>query len=380
MSTRQVITPAMHELRAAISEAENISAKPELSKRDETRINVLLAKIAALKQAAMAPDDYVKRWFNAFMKGGAVPESPEQRAAMLAGSQTITYTQGAAGGFLVPTEFNDALVYGLAQVDPLFDKNAVTFIKSKGFALRPFKAPAWDLSTIIATKVTEANQQADGAVQAVATQQLNSFTYRTTLAASFEFEEDDFEPTMEQMINAFEWSFARGIGADLINGNGTTAPQGIVTGAVNSGYTTATTGKISLTDILSIYFALNRIYRVQPKCAWVMNDTVYQFVRAAVDGSQRPLLNVNKDKETLLGKPVLISPTMGSTPNSKGIIFGDLSRYFVRVSDVSVTRNLEAPGYIEKGIGLYTARLRCDAKILDPTGGGVPPIIYATLR
>ena len=52
---KQIITPAMVELRAAITEAEGISAKSDFTKRDEARINVLLAKIAALRNSHAAP-------------------------------------------------------------------------------------------------------------------------------------------------------------------------------------------------------------------------------------------------------------------------------------------------------------------------------------
>ena len=371
------ITPALRELRAAITEAEEITAKAEMTKRDEARTNVLLAKIAALRQNAVAADDYAFRWMRDYIRGA----EPETRTTdMLAGSQSITAAQGQAGGWLVPSEFHDSVLFGMAQYDPLLDENLVTLVRSPNFSLRPYKVPAWDLSTFAATKVAEGSQQTPLTVPTASNAQLNGYAYRATLDASFELEEDDFQPTINQMAAAFAIAQARGIGADLIDGNGTTAPQGVLTGAHNSGITTANSGTLIYSDFDNIYFAVNRAYRQSKKCAWVISDAVYQMARKAIDGNGRPLISELNDEEQILGKPVLVSPSVPDTAGSTGIIFGDLSHYVVRVSRMVVTRNLQAPGYVEYGKGLYTARMRADAKVVDPTGGNTPPIVYATLH
>jgi HK97 family phage major capsid protein len=86
-----------------------------------------------------------------------------------------------------------------------------------------------------------------------------------------------------------------------------------------------------------------------------------------------------EDKELLFGKRVLISPSVPSAAGSKGIIFGDLSMFTVRVcGKPEVKRASETPGYVEKGIALYTGWLRVDSGIIAP--GSVAPIVYATLH
>jgi HK97 family phage major capsid protein len=131
------------------------------------------------------------------------------------------------------------------------------------------------------------------------------------------------------------------------------------------------------------YFSVNRIYRQSPKCGWAMADKTWQWIRSLTDKQGRPLLNISKDDETLMGKRVLITPSMpewvSSTVDGK-IVFGDFSRLMVRTSRLTVTRNLQAPGYVEFGKGLYTGRMRADAKVVDPTGGAVPPFTYITLE
>jgi HK97 family phage major capsid protein len=104
------------------------------------------------------------------------------------------------------------------------------------------------------------------------------------------------------------------------------------------------------------------------------------MIRAAKDSNDRPLLNMHKDDETLMGKKVLVSPSVPSAAGSKGIIFGDLSQYVVRVvkNSTEITRSIETPGYVEKGIALYTAWTRVDANLIAP--GSVSPVVYATLH
>lgn len=384
---KQLVTPAMVELRAAITEAEVISARAEMTKRDEARVNVLLAKIAALRKDAIAPsDDATLRWFRSFLTPG---QEPEYRGTdLVEGTQTPTYVSGPEGGFLVPQEFHNAVIFGLAQVDPLLDENVVTLIKSNNLALRPYRVPGWDLSTIKAVKVNEASQQSPATVPNLSSAQLNGFTYKLTLDASWELEADDFQPTMDQIQAAYGVGFARGIGEDLVTGNGVTAPQGILNAAANSGVVldpriTADISNSLNDQFQAAYFSVNRIYRQSPKCAWAMADKTYQWIRTLTDGVGRPLISIKDDQEVLMGKRVLITPSLPewiSSSQDGKIVFGDFSRLMVRASRMAVTRNLQAQGYVEFGKGLYTGRLRADAKVVDPTGGAVPPFTYITLE
>lgn len=299
---------------------------------------------------------------------------------MEAGSQTITYTTGTEGGYLVPAEFQRSLILGLAQWDPLLDENVVTLIKSDSFALRPMVEPGVDLSTFSASKVAEAAQQNPASFTIAAKAQTNGWTYRASLAATFELEQDAYQSVMDFMRVIYPIAFARGVGVDLVTGDGTTGPQGVLTGAASSGITTAAQGVISAADIENIYFALNRIHRHAPKCAWLMADQTYELVRKATDDVHRPLLNVVGDRELLMGRPVYVCPSMPYANGSKGIVFGDLEHYVVRVSRMSLIRSLQQAGMVEYGAAAYLGRMRADAKVLDPGSSTSPSIVYATLH
>jgi HK97 family phage major capsid protein len=292
---------------------------------------------------------------------------------------------GNEGGYIVPQEFNDDVIHGMAQFDPLLDKDVVTLIESNDFSLKPFVIPGWDLSTFAANKVSETSGPTASTPPQVAGTLLNSFKYAAALPISIELEEDAFEPMMKIINDAYVIAFARGIGVDLAIGNGTTAPQGVLTGAGSSVYTTASPNALVLNDFENVYFKVNRIHRNAPKCAWLMSDSVYQLARKAVDTVGNPLLKVHKDKEMIMGKPVLVSPSLPAYNASIGAqagtfcVFGDLSHMFVRVSKMILHRSWQAQGYVEKGQALYSGYMRADAKVFDPTSGGTPPIVSASL-
>jgi HK97 family phage major capsid protein len=292
------------------------------------------------------------------------------------------FSSGPQGGVLVPISFAQKVAEGRAAVDPLFDENVVTLIQEDGFKLPPMQIPGWDLSTIQAVKVTESTQHNADVIPVINSQMVQSHTYRATLAGSVEFDEDAkaYGSTDAAMARAFGVAFGRGVGADLVTGDGSTGPQGILTGAANSGVTTAAAGVLSQGDFVNVFFAVNRVYREAPKCGWLMADATHKLVLNAKDSSNRPLFPLENGVLKILGKPVFVSPTMPSGSNSKGIVFGDLGAYFVHSSSLFIRRRTQYPGLVENGKVAWTGLQMVDAIVDDPTSGTLPPIVFATLH
>lgn len=306
---------------------------------------------------------------------------------MEAGSQTISYTNGSGGGYLVPQVFWNDVVTALAQTDPLLDPKRVNLIQETGYAMNPKTISGYDLTQISATRVSESTTVSTP-MPYVSGQQLNGYIYKQEIYGSIEIEDDDFEGVSRTLSRAFGVGFARGIGVDLVNGTGSgnSQPAGILPNSSNSGVTTQTAGKITYTDIVNIYFSVNRIYRMAPKCAWVMNDQTFKLVRSATDNNGRPLISVLNDIETLMGQPVLVSPSMPWGSGAEGILFGDLSHFNVRLSAMTLTRAFQVSGGSDYLRALYVGRMRADSNVLDPAIQGSPvdtsgaPIQYATLK
>lgn len=378
------------EIRSIEEQLSALMKEPVLSQGMRKKVDGLLALLSVKRgvraEAAQTRKELAEqRSFRAFLTGA--PDSiveAELRAQgdVLAGSQTLSFTQGPAGGYLVPAQFSDALQLGLAAVDPLLDENVCKVVTEADFSLRPLQVPGWDLSSISATKIGENSQHTPDVAPSASQKLLGRHTYRVSLATSLEWEEDQaaFNSAVEAMAFAFGVGFSRGVGADLVNGDGSTGPQGVLTGAANSGYTTAAAGSISADDVQAMYFALNPIYRNSPKAAWLLADATYELVRKAKDASGRPLINVENDRQLLMGKPVFICPSMPSGAGSKGVVFGDLGHYVIHRSQMLIQRRLQAAGYVEYGKALMVGLLRVDAAVTDPTGGSMPPIQYSTLH
>jgi HK97 family phage major capsid protein len=180
-----------------------------------------------------------------------------------------------------------------------------------------------------------------------------------------EIEQDAFENIQEMLSEIFSVAIARGVGADLVNGNGTTAPQGIVTGGTAGPISAAAT--LAGDDIESLYFSVDKAYR--PGASFLMNDATYLKVRKLKDSSGRPLLSILNDQEMLLGKPLLICPSLVdvSAGAVAPIVFGDMRQLVVKRSPFLVDRVSEAIGFVEYGIALIRASQRVDSKVLVPS-------------
>jgi HK97 family phage major capsid protein len=408
-----MLTPAaLREIHALQTQATQILNQRSVSRADGKRADLLIAKIANIRQTGYSSDEIRQKLANEIGREmGKAPidfdnAAPEQRmheqifrgflsgrpdgeleqelraTTLLAGTQTPIFSSGTAGGVLVPRAFAQKVAEGRAAIDPLFDESVVTLIQEPNFSLPPLTIPGWDLSTITAVKVAEAAQHNPDVVPAVNNDMLNRFTYRSTLAGSFEFEQDSkaYGDTNAALARAFGVAFGRGVSADLVTGDGSTGPQGVLTGAANSGVTTAAAGVFALSDFTNIYFSVNKIYREAPKAAWLMADATYKAVLNAKDASGFPFFPLVNDELRILGKPVYVCPSMPSAAGSKGIIFGDLGAYFVHSSSLYIRRRLQYPGLVEFGKIAYTGLQMVDAIVDDPTNGTLPPIVYATLH
>jgi HK97 family phage major capsid protein len=277
----------------------------------------------------------------------------------------------------------------MAATDPLLDDSVVGLVREDSFKLPPLTVPGFDLSTVKAVNVAETVQQNAQTIPVIDSKMLNRYTYRVSLAASIEFEDDSkaYGSADNAMARAFGIAFARGIGADLVNGDGATAPQGVVTGAADSGVTTANLGKVVLGDFTNVFYSVNKAYRESAKAGWLVNDAVAKMISNAVDDQHRPLFPVVNGVTQILGKPVYVTPSLPAFNASLGTqaagsfcVFGDLSHYIVHASTMYMRRRINTPGYIEYGKALYTGLMMADAIVHDPTDGALPPIVSARLH
>lgn len=405
------MTPAaLKEVFQIQREIDGLLAQPHISGEQRKRADLLMSKIANLRDMGMSTDEAHRALavefgkeieqrdenaaahedlFKRYLRGDADYEIERRATTLVAGTQSILYTTGQNGGFLVPTKFYEAAAEGLALTDPLLDASIVTLIQEPDFSLRPIVLPGWDLSGVVAHKIGETSTYTSEAIPSITSELKNGFTYRVAFDASLEFDEDAkaFGNPYAALGRATGIALARSTGQDLVTGNGTTAPQGILTGAADSGYTTANAGKVVLEDFTEVFYSLNKAYRNSPKAAWLVSDAVAKMISNAKDNNNRPLFPVEDGVVRVLGKPVYVAPSLPAYNASLGTqapgsfaVFGDLSHYYVHASNILMRRQLQVPGLIEYGKCRYLAMQRVDAVLHDPTDGALPPIVSARLH
>jgi HK97 family phage major capsid protein len=386
------------------NEAEKLSLLPKLNQQQETRFSYLLSAIKTAKAGFVTEErtqaDMRAAAEKVLREQGIDPNATDAQRDMqefrfalsqpngikdklyswrtYAGMNTTT---GSNGGLLVPAAFLDELFVGLAQTTPLLDPNNVRLLKTAD--AKSMTIPGLDTTAITSTIISQNTDNAPSNANPTASKfTLGGYSYKTdSIAASIELQQDAFEPFTSLLSEAFVQAISRGAGADLISGNGTTAPQGLVTGAADSGVTASGTTNFSAIELTNIYFSLNRIHRANPKTAWVMSDNLYQQIRLLKDADDRPLISIAKDDELLFGKKILVDPNIPSSAGSKAICLANLSQFVVRIAAglINVQKSDEAPGYVELGQSLYTCYARIDSKLITPATS-VKPAVYATLH
>lgn len=125
------------------------------------------------------------------------------------------------------------------------------------------------------------------------------------------------------------------LGAGLATGSGTGAPQGLLT-ATTVGATGATIGNggaATFDDLINLYYSVIPAYRTNGK--WITSDVALAGLRKLKDSYGQYIWSpsVQLDTpDTILGKPVYSDPNFTSPAvNGKSLVFGDISRYWVRV-------------------------------------------------
>jgi len=176
---------------------------------------------------------------------------------------------------------------------------------------------------------------------------------------------------------------ARGVAADLVNGNGSNKPLGIVPSLLAAGVTPVaavganantgvvgddSTNSIGSKDIAALYYSVNKAYRNSPRAAFFMSDDTLVSLAQLVNKMGAPLVQWQGPEAYIFGKPVRVSPSMDSiSPSSYPVIFGDGSYWMTRkvVNDSTYVQVVkEAAGLAEKGLVALRMFARFDGALL----------------
>jgi HK97 family phage major capsid protein len=307
---RQGVTP--HE----IAQAQLAKMKRELNMREDDNIDDLRI------QNPVA----VAEWMS-ILKGGDFRDRGEYRdvdsGGNAAGQQSISFTDGSAGGYLVKQEYDRRLFQSLAQYDEILDAGNCNPIQTLTGA--PMTTPAVDDTSGSPATMQQAYIVGENTLINEESVVASKVSWQSTpkfasgiIRTSRELFKDAFEPVAAILEQVFAQRFALALGFYAVQGNGNGQPQGLIPSLPASTVVTSATSTLALTDFEAVYAELPQIYRKAAK--WYMNDNVRNVVTKLLETAGRPMIG---PAESLLGKPIVICnsmPTAGAGTASVAVL------------------------------------------------------------
>jgi len=264
------------------------------------------------------------------------------------------------GGYLVPDEYERTLVDAL-QDQNIFRQLAHVIRTSSGDRKIPVVASHGTASWI---DEEAAYPDSDDAFSQVS---IGAYKLATTIKVSEELLNDSVFDMPSYIAN----EFARRIGAAeeeaFFTGNGTGKPLGILaaTGGAQVGVTTAAADKITMDEVIDLFYSLRAPYR--RNASFIMNDSTVKALRKLKDGQGQYLWQPSVQAgqpDTLLNRPVYTSGFMPAiATGNKAVLFGDLNYYWVADREGRAFKRLNEL-YAATGQVGFLASERVDGKLV----------------
>lgn len=126
---------------------------------------------------------------------------------------------------------------------------------------------------------------------------------------------------------------ARAAAPYFTSGTGTGQPSGIVTGASDSGITAA--GLTPTADeLLALKHSVDSEYWMSPDAGFMMAPSKWLAVKQSLDATSQGFISSAARAggyDLFDGMPVILNKSMPTATGTRSVIFGDISRYVIRV-------------------------------------------------
>jgi HK97 family phage major capsid protein len=408
------------DLAMLLGEYNSLSNKARLTKADETRCAYLQTAIAAVK-SGVSLREVDETFHNERARAAGLPEvrlpgplnTTEKEARMyqdFVHGEKRDMTEGApmisqvgsytSLGYFVPSDFFPQVFTAMKAADALMDETAVTLIKSTNG--RPLPVPVASDVENNASVIGEGGTQTSIDIDSTGHVVLGAYSYASRRFVSSLEAFDDIEGAVTVtglMKQFFAQGLSRGIGADLISGNGASKPTGLVTtlenlvlpitatgSSNNTGGVETGVNSIGSADIAAMYEALDSAY-FGPKTAWMCNQKTLGYLASGIItkyGQPLDLVKYVDGQPTMLGLPIKISPSLANiSASSVPLLLGDFSYWVTRLivdDKAGLVVYKEAPGLIEQGnIGMRSF-CRADGNLAWTDTSSPAPIQYLRMH
>jgi len=360
-----------------ISDIDEKIGEYQESQRKAAEAGEYFAKLEAKPTEGTRNDnkaDELRSWLRGETASRSYDLRPETRTTgdLVKGTAT-------AGGNTVKTSFYDRLVQHLIVNSGVLQANPTVLTTDGGEALQIPKTSTHSSSATIVAEAAAltANEPTFGQVT------LNAYKYGFLMTVSHELLNDTSVDLEGYLAMQAGRALGNGFGAHLVNGSGSSQPNGVLIangGAGGLGKTGETVaqqgtggviGGIIADDLIDLFYSVIAPYRNSPSCSWLMQDATVGFVRKLKDGQGRyiwqPGLTAGAP-DTILDKPLVTDPNMPAIgTGAKSVLFGDFSTYFVRrVEAIRFERSLDF--HFDTDVVTFRTLLRGDGNQVDTTG------------
>lgn len=200
---------------------------------------------------------------------------------------------------------------------------------------------------------------------------LNAYKYTSLVQVSSEMLQDNGVDLIGYLARAFGRALANGSGADMIIGDGSGKPRGVLAaaGTLVQKAGTAAGGKPTADDLIDLFYQVPEPYANNGE--WLMRRSTVGEVRKLKDANGQYLWQPSVQAgqpDLILGHPVRTDPNVPAAgTSSTAIAFGDFSTYLIR--DVGSVRFERSDDFaFDHDLVTYRAILRTDADLIDETG------------
>jgi len=372
-------------LDAAAEAKRDLSAEEEQSwQRMNADLDGIDARMKSIAEAEQRNADAAE----AFAKiaatkpeGRGAAESPvmdEVRSFLVGERGTVTLdrdvkfrdlTKGTAtsGGATVPVSFYGQLMEHIIENSGVLAANPTVLETAAGETIEIPVTTSYSSATLTAENValTESDP-------AFAKRSLGAYKYGVIVQAPAELIADtgvDLEGFLARQCGR---ALGNAFGTDLVVGNASSKPSGIVqTATTGKTGSASVAGAFSADDLIDLHYSVNSGYRASRSAAWMMRDSTIAAVRKlkeSTTGNYLWIPGLAGAPDTILGKPVVSDPNVAAIAlSAKSVIFGDFSAYFVRIAGgIRFERSSEFAFNTDQIT--FKAVLRGDGILADQTG------------
>jgi HK97 family phage major capsid protein len=355
-------------LKGFISEAAFAEYKAQWDKR----WNELNDELAKAKSVPAKGDEgerlaLQKKAFRSFLVKGLGALEPEER-------KVLTVADSTHAGVLAPYEYVREIIKGITVQHPLRD--LATVVQTSSYAVE------FPTETAIpaATWVSESSEKTETTGLTYGLTEIKTFEMKQLFKATQKMLEDSAFNLEAEIASVVSRKFGVLEGTAFYSGNGTSAPEGIITNTtvLADALNVATDNTLAIDDIIKCQYQLGSAYA--KNAAWVMNRSLVGIIVSMKSATTNLFLvqpNLQEGQPArLLGSPIyewsdfpaITSTSLGTTPGDGGIVlgYGDFKAGYRIVDRVDIIIQRLVERYAEYGMVGFLARRRVGGGVVLP--------------